>query len=108
MNTSMASTKRTGSWITGKASDYHRRSGVIRRVLLFCGILTSLLYIGMLIFVPMGYPGYNTFSQTVSELSAIGAPTRQLWNILGIPFLVFELAFGFGVWISANQSRPFA
>jgi hypothetical protein len=40
------------------------------RILLLCGILSSLLYVAMLIFVPMQYEGYNSFTQTISELSA--------------------------------------
>jgi hypothetical protein len=50
-----------------------------RKALLACGILSSLLYIAMNVFVPMRWQGYSSASQTVSELSAIGAPTRPLW-----------------------------
>ena len=51
----------------------------LKRVLIFCGILSSLLYTAANIVVPMQYEGYSAFSQTVSELSAIEAPTRSLW-----------------------------
>ena len=54
-----------------------------RPILLVCGILSSLLYIAMNVFVPMQWDGYSSASQTVSELSAIGAPTRSLWAALG-------------------------
>lgn len=43
------------------------------KVLLVCGILSSLLYVAMNVFVPMLFEGYSLASQTVSELSAIGA-----------------------------------
>ncbi len=79
---------------------------LIRKALLACGILASLVYIVMNTIVPMYYPGYNSFSKTVSELSAIGAPTRLLWNILGILFIVLEIAFGCGILLSARRSHP--
>ena len=44
-----------------------------------CGILSSLLYVVMNVFVAMEWEGYSSASQTVSELSAIGAPRRSLW-----------------------------
>jgi len=45
---------------------------MIRKILLACGILSSLFYVAMNIFVAMQYEGYNSASQTVSELSADG------------------------------------
>jgi hypothetical protein len=77
-----------------------------RKVLLLCGILSSLLYVVINIVVPMQYPGYNPASQTISELSAIGAPTRRLWVILVTVYLLLLAAFGYGVWKSAAQNRP--
>ena len=47
--------------------------------LLLCGIFSSLIYAGMNILCGMRYDGYSFTSQTVSELSAIDAPTRPLW-----------------------------
>lgn len=76
-----------------------------RKVLLFCGILSSLLYVAMLIFVPMRYEGYNSISQTISELSAIGAPTRSLWVPLGIVYTLLIAAFGWGIRLSAYDNR---
>lgn len=75
------------------------------KVLLFWGILSSLLYVAMLIFVPMQYEGYNSISQTISELSAIGAPTRPLWVPLGIVYTLLIAAFGWGIRLSAYDNR---
>ncbi len=75
------------------------------KLLLVCGILSSLLYTAMNIFVPMQYPGYSSVSQTVSELSAIDAPTRSLWVILGAVYTSLIVAFGWGIWKSAAQNR---
>jgi hypothetical protein len=78
----------------------------MRKVLLICGILSSLLYIGMNVFVALQWEGYSSASQTVSELSAIGAPTRPLWVSLGIAYTLLVTAFGWGVWRSARRNRP--
>lgn len=75
------------------------------KTLLLCGILASLLYLAMNVLVPLQWPGYSVLSQVVSELSAVGAPTRVLWVALGVPYTALILAFGFGVWLSAGGSR---
>lgn len=74
-----------------------------RKTLLGCGILSSLLYVAMLIVVPMRWPSYSSAAQTVSELSAIGAPTRSLWVVLGAVYTVLVVAFGAGLWMSAER-----
>lgn len=79
---------------------------MVREALLACGIISLLLYVAMNIFVPMSYQGYSFASQTVSEFSAIDAPTRPLWLALGIAYTSLVAAFGLGVWKSANRSRP--
>lgn len=79
--------------------------GWLQKVLLSCGILASLWYVAMILFVPLLYPGYSSFSQTVSELSAIGAPTRWLWNLLGILFILLATAFGCGIVLTAGRNR---
>lgn len=78
---------------------------LLKKVLLGCGIISSLLYVAMNIFVPMQYPGYSSTSQTISELSAIGAPTRTLWVILGTIYTLLVTAFGWGVLKSSQHKR---
>lgn len=73
---------------------------------LACGFLSSVLYAAMNVVVPMGYEGYSLASQTVSELSAIGAPTRTLWIWLGALYASLVICFGWGVWKSAGSNRP--
>lgn len=53
----------------------------------------------------MYYEGYSMVSQAPSELSAIGAPTRVLWTLLVMPYLLLFAAFGWGVWQTARGSR---
>ena len=79
---------------------------MLRKVLLVCGVLSSLLYVAMNVIAAMLYEGYHSASQTVSELSAIGAPTRPLWLLLGFMYTLLVTAFGWGVWLSAGRNRP--
>ena len=72
---------------------------------LVCGILSALLYLAMIVFVPMLDPGYSSASQTVSELSAIGTPTRPLWVGLGTVYTLLMVVFGWGVFTSAGHNR---
>jgi hypothetical protein len=78
-------------------------ASTLRKVLLICGILASLLYVGMDILAGMLWEGYNFTSQAISELSAIGAPTRPLVVTLGIVYDVLLIAFGLCVWVLAGR-----
>ncbi|WP_072039053.1 DUF998 domain-containing protein [Flavihumibacter solisilvae] len=72
--------------------------------LLWCGILSSLLYVVMNILCDIRYEGYNSASQTVSELSAIGSPVRSLWVSFAVVHSLLGIAFGLGVWLSAKNT----
>src|SRR5204863_7782228 len=76
-----------------------------RKYLLYCGIAASLLYIAMNIFFPFLDKEYNWVTQTVSELSAVDAPTRPSWFVLGIVYTLLIAAFGWGVFKSADEKR---
>ena len=78
---------------------------MLRKSLLISGIASSLLYVAMNVVVAMQWEAYSSASQTVSELSAIGAPTRALWATLGVFYTVLVTAFGWGVWTSAGGCR---
>jgi hypothetical protein len=77
----------------------------LKRYLLFCGILSTVLYTAMNVFIPMFDPGYSSFSQTVSELSAIDAPTRSLWLPFGLMYSILISFFGLGVWMTDESRR---
>src|ERR1041385_5063192 len=81
-------------------------SRIATQLLLLCGALSSLLYIAMNVVVPMQWPGYSLLSGVISELSAIGAPTRTLWVTLGAGYDLLMIAFAWGIWRSARESRP--
>jgi hypothetical protein len=78
---------------------------VAPKILLICGIISSLLYVAMNIFVAMQWKDYDTASQTVSELSAIDTPTRPLWVVLGTVYTVLMAVFGWGIRQSASKNR---
>ena len=48
---------------------------------------------------------YSYAHQTVSELSAIGAPTESLWRAITLPYVPLMIAFACGVWIAAGRRR---
>lgn len=71
--------------------------------LLLSGILSSVLYVAADIAGSLAWPGYDPFSQAISELTATGAPTRPL---LVVPFLAYGallIAFAVGVMHAARS-----
>jgi hypothetical protein len=80
------------------------RRDAIRKVLLGCGVLSSLLYVGTEVYAWTRYPGYSPLSQAFSELLAEGAPTRSLMvAVAGAPYNLLVAALGVGVWMSGRQ-----
>jgi hypothetical protein len=78
-----------------------------RRALLVCGVLSSLLYVGIDQIAAVRHAGYHDFAaQTISELGARGAPTRALVNPLFVIYDALTIAFGVGVWMSGRANRP--
>lgn len=76
-----------------------------RKLLLLCGIAASVLYVGMDIAGAMRWQGYSAASQAVSELRALGSPSRALLVPLSAVYSVLVIAFGCGVWASAGRQR---
>ena len=77
----------------------------LKKILLICGILSSLLYVTATILGAMRWKGYSSTSQTVSELIAINAPSAPLVVPLFITYSVLVFAFGLGVCRSSGQRR---
>jgi hypothetical protein len=78
---------------------------MVRKALLVCGILAALIYVGSDIIAAMRWDGYSYADQSVSELRAIGAPTRAFLMPILFLYALLEIAFGAGVWMSANGRR---
>ncbi|GAA1020984.1 hypothetical protein Aple_092850 [Acrocarpospora pleiomorpha] len=90
-----------------RARDVPKNSlrGAVRRVLLVCGILSSLLYVVTTVLAAMQWEGYDSASQTISELFAIDAPPKSLVVPLFLLHGVLLIAFAIGVWESAGRRR---
>jgi len=77
----------------------------VRSALLVCGVLSSLVYVAANVAAGLSWKSYSFADQTISELSAIDAPSRPLWLALSIPFGLLSLAFAAGVWWSARGNH---
>jgi hypothetical protein len=78
---------------------------MLRKILLVCGIIASLLYVAATVIGAMVWEGYSSIDQTVSELFAIGAPSKSVVDPLMVTYSLLWIAFGVGVWQSAGRKR---
>ena len=69
----------------------------IGKSLLVCGIVSSLLYIATDVIGGLVYPGYSFFSQAISELGAVGAPSAPVVIPLLFVYNLLALVFAVGV-----------
>jgi hypothetical protein len=74
------------------------------KVLLSCGILASLLYLGTDLLPGKLLKGYSFSVQSMSELGADGSPMRPLVVTLTIIASSSMIAFGIGVWQAAGPA----
>jgi len=81
------------------------RKVLLVKVLLFCGILSSLLYISMDVLAGMQWLNYSWISQEFSRLSSIGAPSRPVILAFSPIYTILVAGFGLGVWWSAGRKR---
>lgn len=82
-----------------------RGSNALREILLACGVLSALAYIAANVLGAVRWEGFSSTSQSISELSALGAPSRPVALPLLIAYSVLALAFGCGVWTAASRNR---
>jgi hypothetical protein len=82
---------------------------MVRKILLGCGIVSSVLYVVSDVLGTLLYPGYSYTDNTWSELFAIGAPTRSLMLSLNlIPGTLLMAAFAVGLWTAATPKHTAA
>ena len=81
------------------------RKMISRLLLLSCGIVSPLLYITGDVIASIRYSGYSYIDQTISELNAIGSPTRGLTIAFGMVIYLALIGFGVGIWRSASRNR---
>jgi hypothetical protein len=77
---------------------------MLQKVLLICGVLAALLYIGTDILAGLLSKGYHFGAQSASQLSAVGAVTRPVVLVLNITAGILLVAFSLGVWFQADQN----
>src|SRR5918995_4057345 len=79
---------------------------MVRKILLGCGIVSSVLYVVADVLGTLRYEGYSYADQTFSELTAQGAPSRKFMVALNvIPYTLLVAAFAVGVWTTAGPKR---
>jgi len=74
-------------------------------VLLYCGVASPLLYAAADLVAGLRWEGYSFRDQTISELGAIGAPSRPLFAGLLVLVYVLFTAYAVGVYQCA-ANRP--
>lgn len=75
------------------------------RLMAASGVVMFAWYIAMDVIATLRYDGYSYTDWTISELSAIGAPTRTMWIAAGVVYQLLAFAFAFGVLRLAGQKR---
>ena len=79
---------------------------MVRKILLGCGIVSSVWYVVTDVIGTLRYPGYSYADQWFSELTAQGSPVRPLMIALNeFPYNLLVLAFAAGVRESAGRTR---
>jgi hypothetical protein len=78
----------------------------LQKVLLACGIASAAIYVVANIVGALWGDGYSSVNQSVSELTAINAPSRPVALPIFVVYDVLSLAFGIGVVASAGRNRP--
>jgi hypothetical protein len=88
---------------TSRALEGATERVTLRSTLLICGALAAIWWVLIDVVGSLRYPGYSYVDQTISELSAVGAPTRTfMMTVSGIPYVLLMIAFGVGVWLVAG------
>jgi hypothetical protein len=92
--------------LTVHGAPVSRVAPTLDATLLVCGILSSLAYVMANVLAGLRWDGYSFAAQTISELSAIDAPSRSTWVPIGVMYGTLLLAFGIGVWrVGRGSSR---
>jgi len=79
---------------------------MIRKILLGCGIASSVLYVVSDAIGTLRYPSYHYTEQQFSELTAVGSPVRPLMiALIEFPYNLLLAAFAVGLWTSATPKR---
>jgi Protein of unknown function (DUF998) len=83
-----------------------RTGNRLRKMLIACGPISVLVYIGWHEIAALQWAGYSRISNAISELHLTGSPVKWMldpWE--GIVYSALLVAFGIGIWRSA-QGNP--
>lgn len=78
----------------------------VRRLLVVCGPLSALVYIGWHELAALQWEGYSRISISISELHLTGSPAKWMldpWQ--GLVYNLLVIGFGIGIWQSAQSAR---
>ena len=79
--------------------------GILQKVLLAAGVLSSAVYVAADQVCALRFPGYSIRDQVISEFSAQGAATAPLWSAFMMFFGVLFLLFVAGVLLASTGNR---
>lgn len=82
-----------------------RTSPAIRRALLATGLASSLLYPVIDLLAGLSYDGYSFYSQTISELGAIGAPHPPWLLPVFLTYTVLVVTFAVAVILEGRRGN---
>jgi hypothetical protein len=81
------------------------RHSKVQKMLLVCGILSALIWMGADMLASLLYVGYNYPFQPISGLSTLDSPIRSFLIPLDSLYAVLKNAFAIGVWMMTGQKR---
>lgn len=76
-----------------------------KKSLLVCGVVSTVVYLAMDILGSLWWEGYSYVNQTISELAALGAPSRTIAVALGTVYNILLIPFAAGVAASSSRNR---
>jgi hypothetical protein len=76
------------------------------KVLMLCGMLAPVVYVGTVTLGGILWPGYSHVSQAVSDLIATGAPNKALLDPLFALYNLLAIAFAIGLFQRIRADDP--
>jgi len=78
-------------------------TSISRQLLLYCGVLTVIIYVVNVTITAALFPGYSHVSQMVSELGMANAPNSTAFNLAVITTGVLTVIYSIGLYLTIND-----